>query len=201
MNTQLTKWSAPIAISIAVFFAAPAAALACSFVIPQQPMEISDEQPQAEPDFPAPVVLEAGHISRGENPNVQPVSSCADLGSLAIEITGYDEEYGLVFEFQGQHPDTFEADEDPLRFDDQHLYQLVWGDQDTRGEVIDLTVTARWIDEYGRMGPESDPLNIYDEGVNGTMGCSTTDSSTPPTTMMLLLLAMGLVISKRRRVA
>jgi MYXO-CTERM domain-containing protein len=199
MDSQLIKWITPISVCVAIFLAAPAAALACSYHSPQQQMEILDDDPDTEPDFPAPVVLELDYLNRGENPNANPVSSCADTGALGIDITGYDEDFGLVFEVEGQHPAPFDADERPLQFSSEHHYLVIWSDQDTRGESIDLTVTARWIDEFGRMGPASDPLHIIDDGAPLGCACSSTNSSTPPVTMVLMLLAMGLVVLRGRR--
>ncbi len=184
---------------------------------PFAPLPISEEEPTEEAAFPDPVVLELRSLSRADR---RQNHSKSDLGSLAITVHGYEEEYagipedhdsyaawapdltdaqyGLRFDIEGSAPSGLEAqfpEEAQVLLSPFDRFSVVWGDRDTRTDSIDLTVTATWVDRYGRTGPTSDPLHIHDGGASG---CSTTGDTAPPAALLLLLTALGALVLRRK---
>ncbi len=178
---------------------------------PHAPLPTCEGEPEEEASFPDPVVLELHNLSRGVDDN----TSKAGVGFLSVLVDGFDGElvdgadshdhegvenatYGLRIDVEGQAPEKLAFPEDPVVLLDPHdRIHLHWDDMDTRDEAIDLTVTATWIDCYGRTGESSDPLNIVDDGDGSTIsGCSTTGGGGTPA---MLLLALAMVVGFRGR--
>lgn len=158
-------------------------------------MPISDEEPETDAEFPDPVVLTNPSVSRSDGSEGH---SKAGIGWLSFDIEGYepeyaggdeapygrrdegleDAEYGLRFDVEGQHPYNFPVPEDPVVIldpaDGLHLH---WNDSSTYDEPIDVTITATWIDEYGREGPTSDPMEIINDGLVSSSDGSSSDES------------------------
>ena len=168
MSSQTTKWMASIGVCMTLIFAAPTAAVACSIMFAHQDMEMASEEPEAEAEFPEPVVLEINEVKRAEPraSEARPQASCDDVGWLRIAIEGYDRGWGLQFEVEGEYPESLRVDEGPFVFEEGlHIFMVVWGDEGTHEEAIDIRLSARWVDEYGRQGPASEPLHIHSEGM------------------------------------
>ena len=178
---------------------------------PHEPLPISDEEPPGEAVFPEPVVLEVQRIKRADR---RQEHSKSDLGILMLQIHGYEPEYagaepdgdpwsfdledaiyGLRFDVEGVAPEgvLINLPAEPVvlihPFD---TLQIVWGDRQTRRDDIELTITATWVDRYGRTGPTSDPLVVVD---GGGSGCSSTGGGPAPAPLLVVM--MGLLGLRR----
>lgn len=169
------------------------------------PLPTCEEEPDEEASFPDPLVIELQSLSRGLDDG----TSKAGLGFLTVLIDGYEAEYvdgadqhghegidnaiyGLQLDVEGQAPEGLQFPDEPVVLLDPHdRIRLHWNDSETKGHGIDLTVTATWVDCYGRTGPSSDPLNIVDSGA-GSNGCATTGGDgTPVSLLVVLALLLG----------
>ena len=161
----MKKWMILLSVGVALTLAFPAVATACSYVFAKESMEINETlQPAAEADFPEPVSLRLDDYGRAQPPERYP-HSCAYQGRLGIQIQGYDPDYGLIFEVEGDHSEALRFTGRPYRFPEQRRYTKIWNDRDTYRQDIDIEVRARWVDEYGREGPASEPLRVDMKGV------------------------------------
>lgn len=187
------KWSALLVTTLAVVLITPATAWACVRIMEYDWMTFIDEEPQEAAQFPLPVVLELNHLNRGERPRIFSGDSCGQSTSMGFHVHGYDDDYGLLFEFEGTHPDTFSpTDEAIVLFGD--TFSVIWNDGQTRNEPFDMIVTARWVDEYGRVGPQSDPLHITD--APGGCACSASGGKPEPATLLVVLLIFGVLMRR-----
>ncbi|MBA2663603.1 MAG: hypothetical protein H0U74_15040 [Bradymonadaceae bacterium] len=66
-------------------------------------------------------------------------------------------------------------------------------------EAFDFTLTATWVDRWGRQGPTSEPLRIHDGGSSG--GCSTVAAGGPQSgsAAWMLVIAGLWMLGQRRR--
>lgn len=184
---------------------------------PTFPMPISDEAPTEEAVFPDPVALEKRTFKRGEGGVDKAGRPRWGIISLGVdgykrEYAGLDEpydpnisydpdsvenaQYGLSFKLEGEYPDSINISPDPrvpLHYPGEFSYS--WRDADTNDERIDATITATWVDRYGRQGPTSDPVHISDD-TNSGGSCTTASngSSSPAILLALLLLLLALQI-------
>lgn len=172
------------------------------------PMPVSDEDPDQEASFPDPVVLEKNRLNRSDGSGTWATSF------LYLDVEGYeaehagepepasvgptpsqeelgDAEYGLRFEVEGQRPDGLSFPDEPVvLLDPYDNIWIHWSDGDSYGESIDISVTATWVDEYGREGPTSDPIHVTDDGYSSIPGCSSAGETTSMISVVAALLLL-----------
>ena len=195
LQTMKAGLMATILISVLLSLAAPSVALACSMTTNYEAMEFVDEEPQQEAEFPDPVVLEFRNLNRADRPSRWNRDSCGDLGTLSIEVIGYDDDFGLLFEFEGQSPNTFYRFEEAVRLYGDTIYEI-WRDTETRSEPFDISVTAQWVDKYGRLGPVSDPVHISERGEG--CGCSSVGQGPDPVAVLVVSLLLFIHLFRPR---
>lgn len=207
MSSSVSKLLAAVT-AMAAVVAAPAAAAACDFDVGYTAMQISDEEPEADAEFPDPVALEADSPGRADRTGT--VDSCQPYGTLNIEVAGYDpaytdedtgeSQYGLRFDIEGTHPDGFRVSNNPVALlYDADRALVIWNDDETSTDAIDATITATWVDEYGREGPTSDPLHVTHDGAGAFGGCTTTGAATTPAAVIVVLALLALATPLTRR--
>ena len=196
-GTNAIKWSVAISVGLMIL-TIPVMVWACSFESDESTLRIKDDEPTEEAEFPdEPVVLELRDIGRGSKGSLFNSTGCESLGSIMVEVSGYEEGYGLAFRMKGTYTENMSIETRPLVFiPGYETYTVTWWD--SKNEPIDVTMTAQWVDEYGRRGPTSDPLHIIDDGKGLTSGCaSLTGSRSTP--VILALCLIGLVALRREQ--
>lgn len=182
---------------------------------------ISDGDPEEEAEFPDPVVLEDHDLNRSDGSEGGIPSG---VSFLTIDVEGYkaehaqipddaslpfqeeeldDTEYGLRFDMEGYNPVGLTLPDEPVVLAYPHdSLRTDWRDHETYDKSLDITVTATWVDEYGREGPTSDPIDITHEGLGSSIpGCASTASGSPTTAVALvalLLVVMATALPCRR---
>ena len=200
-GTNAIKWSVALGVGLMVF-AIPVMAWACSTENGMSSLRIKDDEPTEEAEFPdEPVVLELEGLGRGSSDSLFNFNSsgCEGLGSLLVRANGYERDYGLLFRIKGTYPTNMRtgSGSGPIVLSEKYpRYNLVWWD--TKNEPIDITMTAQWVDEYGRKGPTSEPLHIVDDGEGLSSGCASLNGSRS-TPVILVLCLIGLVALRRER--
>ncbi len=156
-------------------------------------------------------------VKRGSGNCGQPTDSCADLGTLALEVSTTDNEtatpeMGYELEvYSGTAPIGLSLSEKTVRYPDG-VIRLHWIDgADDEQEPIDFILKITLVDLAGN---NSEPLQVIidqpgiedtcdqentpDDPGNDSGGCTATGSGSGAPTGVLVLLALGLFARRRR---
>ncbi|RDV36248.1 hypothetical protein DV096_20225 [Bradymonadaceae bacterium TMQ3] len=181
-------------------------AWACSIGMDQERMTILEEEPTEPVDLPPAVTLRQEYIKRSQTPQregcSERVTSCDDTAFLKLSVQGYDPEAGgLRFAIEGDYPDTLTIDPHPLvLYGEDRDVLFVWSDMDTMYEPIDATITATWVDAWGREGETSAPVQVRNDGARGG-GCAVAGGAGSTGALVLGAAIGAMLLSRRRRVS
>lgn len=165
-----------------------------------------DEEPSFDAEFPEPVVLEFISVTRWTRGLPGDPHGAA---GMVVGVYGYDEKYvyqhgkeakyGLRLEATGDYPRGLWFPEHPVVLEDAERIYIPWNDGDTRSDRIDVTVTATWVDRYGREGPTSDPARLIHGGNSRLffLGCSTVGGGGAPSGLLAALLIVAALRLRR----
>lgn len=178
-------------------FAPPAAA--CS-MIGLVPWEADPDEVAADTTPPSALRVGQIHIWRGHANSACEGDSCADMGSIFVELDFEDdrtppESMGVrIVVVEGRTPAFPQGPVGTWFTQDAHGLHLSWmdGARDTQ-EALDFTLALTPIDLAGNAGP-SVQVEIHDPGSGG---CGTSSGSTMPSILVLLALAARLVLRRR----
>lgn len=185
-------------VSVPLLVAAPPAE-ACS-MIGLVPWEADPDEVAA--DVTPPSALRVGDVRiwRGHANAACEGDSCADMGSIFVEL-GFEDDrtppewMGVrIAVVEGRTPAFPQGPEGTWFTQDAHGLHLTWvdGARDMQ-EALDFTLELTPIDLAGNAGP-SVRVEIHDPGSGG---CGTSSGSTMPSVLVLLALAARLVLRRR----